>query len=104
MMADFGRPNRVAPNTALNFVLLGAALLFIDRAFGRFRWPSQLFALIATMTSLLALMGYGYGLRSFYGIGSHIPMELPTAVTFLILAIGVLCARPAGPRASAAVA
>ena len=45
--------------------------------------------------ALLALMGYAYGLRSFYGIGSQIAMALPTALIFMILAIGVLCARPA---------
>jgi diguanylate cyclase (GGDEF)-like protein len=92
--ADFGRPNRMAPNTALNFILLGGALLLMDRGIGRFRWPSQLLALIAAMTSLLAVMGYGYGLRSFYDIGTHIPMALQTAATFLVLAVGILCARP----------
>ena len=92
--ADFGRPNRMAPNSAGNFALLGTALVTIDRGIGRLRWAAQLLAVMAAMTSLLAIMGYAYGLPSFYGIGSHIPMVLPTAVTFLILSIGVLCARP----------
>jgi diguanylate cyclase (GGDEF)-like protein len=92
--ADFGRPNQMAPNTAVNFLLIGAALLMIDRQLRRFRWPAELLALTAAMTSLLALMGYAYGLRSFYGIGSQIAMALPTALMFLVLAIGVLCARP----------
>ena len=59
----------MAPNTAVNFLLLGAALMIIDRPLRRFRWPAQLLALSAAMTALLALMGYAYGLRSFYGIG-----------------------------------
>ena len=92
-LGAIGRPNRMAPNTALNFVLLGAALIMIDRAVGRFRWPSQLLALVAAMTSLLALIGYAYGQEAF-GAGSHVPMSLPTAATFLVVAIGVLCARP----------
>jgi len=92
--ADFGGPNRIAPNTAVNFILIGCALLIIDRPGGRIRWPAQLLAVTAAMTSLLALMGYAYGLRSFYGIGSQMAMALPTALTFLVSAIGILCARP----------
>ena len=95
LTTDFGRPNQMAPNTAVNFLLLGAALMIIDRPLRRFRWPAQLLALSAAMTALLALMGYAYGLRSFYGIGSQIAMALPTALMFMIVSIGVLCARPA---------
>lgn len=92
--ADFGGPNRIAPNTAVNFVLLGCALFTIDRSIGGRHWPAQLLAVIAAMTSLLAIMGYAYGLPSFYGIGAQIPMALPTAIAFHVLAAGVLCARP----------
>jgi diguanylate cyclase (GGDEF)-like protein len=94
LTADFGRPNQMAPNTAVTFLLLGASMLIIDRPLRRFRWGAQLLSLTAGMTSLLALIGYAYGLRSFYGIGTQIAMALPTAVMFMALAIGVLCARP----------
>jgi diguanylate cyclase (GGDEF)-like protein len=93
-LAELGRPNRMAPNTALNFILLGTALITVDRPFGRFRSPAPFLALIAAMTSLLATIGYAYGLRPLYRIGSSIAIALPTAVTFLVLAIGILCARP----------
>jgi diguanylate cyclase (GGDEF)-like protein len=93
-LADFGRPNQMAPNTAANFILAGIALMWIDRPFRRFRWPAQLLAATAAMTALLALIGYAYGLRSFYGIGTHIAMALPTAFSFLVLSTGILCARP----------
>jgi diguanylate cyclase (GGDEF)-like protein len=92
--ADFGRDNQMAPNTALTFVLLGAALLTLDRSMGRHAAPAQLLALVAAMASLLALMGYAYGLRSFYGIGTHVAMALPTAAAFFVAAVGVLCVRP----------
>jgi diguanylate cyclase (GGDEF)-like protein len=65
----------------------------IDRSLRRI-WPAQFLTAVAGMSSLLALMGYAYGVRSFYGIGSYIPMALHTAGSFLILAVGVLCARP----------
>jgi diguanylate cyclase (GGDEF)-like protein len=86
--------NRMAPNTALNFLLLGIALLLLDRPLRRVHWPAQLLALITAMIALLALMGYAYNVRFFYGIGAYIPMALHTAFTFFILAIGILCARP----------
>ena len=94
VVAHFGGPNRMAPNTALNLVLLAVALIRIDRGIARFRWAAQVIAVFAAMTSLLALMGYAYGLPSFYGIGSETAMALPEAATFLILATGILCARP----------
>ena len=94
VVAHFGGPNRMAPNTALNLVLLAVALIRIDRGIARFRWAAQVMAVFAAMTSLLALMGYAYGLRSFYGIGSETAMALPEAATFLIVSIGILCARP----------
>jgi len=92
--ADFGRQNRLAPNTAFNLLLLGMALITIDRPINRFNWPAPLLALVAAMASLLAMMGYAYGLPSFYGVGNNIAMALPSALTFLLVAVGVLAARP----------
>jgi diguanylate cyclase (GGDEF)-like protein len=95
LTADFGRPDQMAPNTAVNFLLIGSALTILDRPLRRLGWGAQLLALTAAMTSLLAVMGYAYGMRSFYGIGSQMAMAFPIAVMFLVMAIGVLCARPA---------
>jgi len=67
-VADRGIPNRIAPNTALNFLLLGVALATLDRSFRRI-WPAQFLTAVAAMASLLALTGYAYGVRSFYVIG-----------------------------------
>ena len=92
--ADSGLPNRMAPNTALNLLLLGIAIANIDRSFRRI-WPAQFLTVVAAMSSLLALIGYAYQIKSFYGIGTYIPMALHTALSFLVVAIGVLCARPA---------
>jgi diguanylate cyclase (GGDEF)-like protein len=91
--SDFGLPNRMAPNTALNFLILGIAVMNIDRRLARV-WPSQFLTIIGAMSSVLALMGYAYGVRSFYGIGAYIPMALHTAACFLAISIGTLCARP----------
>ena len=92
--ADNGLPNQMAPNTALNFLLQGIALATIDRSLWRIHWPAQFLAVISAMSSLLAMIGYAYGVSSFYGIGSYIPMALHTAVAFVIVAAGILCSRP----------
>ncbi len=92
--SDFGLPNRMAPNSALNFFLLGGALTILDRRIQRW-WPSQFLTLFAAMSSILALTGYAYRVKSFYGIGAYIPMALHTAATFLVVSIGILCVRPA---------
>jgi hypothetical protein len=41
-----------------------------------------------------ALIGYCYSITAFYGIPSFIPMALHTALTFAVLATGLLHARP----------
>ncbi len=51
-------PNRMAPNTALNFLLVGVSLLLLDVRVRRNFWPAQLLVLTACLASLLALVGY----------------------------------------------
>src|SRR5215210_1319758 len=87
-------PNRMAPNTALNFLLLGCAVLVLDWRTHRGRWPAQYLIFVSLMASLIPIIGYAYGVRSFYGISSYIPMALHTALTFVVLSVGLLCARP----------
>ncbi len=85
--------NQMAPNTAINFVLVGIALTIIDRQV-RKAWPAQFLTVVAAMSAVLALMGYAYGVGSFIGISNYIPMALHTAAAFLLVTIGILCARP----------
>jgi signal transduction histidine kinase len=91
-------PNRMAPNTALNFFFIGASLLVLDVPAKRFSF-SQAFAIIAAFGALLPLTGYLYGVQTFRGLASFIPMALHTAATFLVLAAGVFFARPDAPMA-----
>jgi len=89
-------PNRMAPNTAVNFVFVGGALLTLDWRVRRFCW-SQAFALLAGLGALLPLTGYLYGVRSFKGLAAFIPMAVHTAITFMVLALGLFFAREATP-------
>jgi len=86
--------NRIAPNTAINFFLLGLALIFLDVETRRGHRPAQFLTLMAAVLSLLAGMGYAYGVQSFYGVASFIPMSLITALNFIVLCTGILCTRP----------
>jgi PAS domain S-box-containing protein len=88
-------PNRVAPNTAFNFVGLGFALLLLDRTTRGNRRPAEPLAIIVALVSLLALIGYAYGVQQLYGVGHYIPMALPTAGLFFMFALAILYARPA---------
>lgn len=90
LKAGSGPPNVMAPNTAINFALIGNALLLLH---SRTRHTSPfvcIAALVCGFESLLALLGYAYGLRAFYSVHTFIPMALHTAVAFLFLSAGVM--------------
>jgi PAS domain S-box-containing protein len=86
--------NRMAPNTAMNFLLVGLALLLLDAETRRGRRPAQGLALLAAAGAFTGLIGYAYGVTALYGVASYIPMALNTALAFTVLAVGVLAARP----------
>jgi PAS domain S-box-containing protein len=85
--------NGMAPNTALNFVLVGCALLLLDVETRRRHRPAEFLALATGLISLLAVLGYAYNVKYLYRITGFIPMALHTATTFLVLALGILAAR-----------
>ncbi|MDB5324175.1 MAG: multi-sensor signal transduction histidine kinase [Phycisphaerales bacterium] len=85
-------PNRMAPNTALNFLLLSAALLFWNNRLLVMRRIGTGLVLLTILASLLAIIGYINGANSLYGIGSFMPMALHTAGTFVVLSVGLLLA------------
>jgi PAS domain S-box-containing protein len=87
-------PNRMAPNTALNFLLVGLAMLIIDLETARGHRPAQYLILAAALVALLAVTGYLYGVDVLYGATFYIPMALNTALTFLLLCAGLVLARP----------
>ena len=71
--------NRIAPNTGVNFLMLGIALLLLDWRSQSRIWPAQLVLLVPIIISTTSLLGYGYGVGALYGIARYIPMALPTA-------------------------
>jgi signal transduction histidine kinase/CheY-like chemotaxis protein len=86
--------NRIAPNTGVCFLLLGAALGLLDWEPRRRYRPAQVVLLGPTAVALTSVLGYVYGVGELYGVARYIPMSLPTALAFLTLSVGALCARP----------
>ncbi|HEU0040590.1 MAG TPA: HAMP domain-containing sensor histidine kinase [Verrucomicrobiae bacterium] len=87
-----GIQNAMAPNTALNFVLAGLAIMKLDLS-GRSLF-SQALAIVIGFVGLVSLTGYIYGDRSLAGLAAFIPMTVHTSGAFIVLAGGLLFAVP----------
>lgn len=94
---DVQQPGRIAYVTALNFSLIGIGLLLLDLELRKAPNTAQLLALTALCVSSLVFIGYIYKFPSFYGMATFYPrigMTRAAALGFVILAFGVICARP----------
>ena len=85
--------NRMAPNTSFNFILLGLSLLFIDYETKRKIRLTTIFTVFSIFLCILAVLGYLYDVKSFYGVGSYIPMALHTTACFLVALGAISCLR-----------
>ena len=87
-------PGRMSPYTALCFLLVGFALLLLNGRSGHrlVQWLTLASALVASV----ALVGYIYGVRAFYGglPTYYTSIAFHTALAFIILCVGILLARP----------
>jgi PAS domain S-box-containing protein len=89
-------PGRMGCNTALNFALIGLALWLNGQKLNKERkrrsyYVTQNATLIVAAIALLALIGYGYNVQSFYQLIFYSSsMAIHTALTFLVLCIGIL--------------
>jgi PAS domain S-box-containing protein len=84
--------NRIAANTAVSFLLVGISLLLVDHRKNRFI-PSQLISVLVFIISLVALIGYLYGAKSFYSLTAYRPMAANTAIAFILLTMGIVLSR-----------
>ncbi|RYG73412.1 PAS domain S-box protein, partial [bacterium] len=89
-----GNPSRMAPITALAFITFSLAVLMRYTWRGRGVLLTQLLLVIQSLFALVAVLAYFYGARSLNDFGGYLPMALPTALTFLVLALGTICALP----------
>lgn len=85
-------PGRMAPNSAFNFLVLGAAQLLLCLPRPKFL-ASQSIAIGAFLLALLGFLGYLYGNVYFYMLDpSFTAMALHTAVAFILWSSGILFA------------
>lgn len=82
--------NRMAPNTAFNFILTGISLFLLTVKKEKYYKVSHYLVLITTLIALLSIIGYIYGVRSFYGFMTYIPMALHTSLCFLLTSSVIL--------------
>ncbi|BAY89107.1 MULTISPECIES: ATP-binding protein [unclassified Tolypothrix] len=88
-------PGRMGFNTALDFMLIGRALeLLVHQKTHRSYWYAQILALIAGLISLQAVIGYAYQVNILYGTRYTTSMAIHTALTFLVLCLGIMWTHP----------
>ncbi|MBU2603376.1 MAG: PAS domain-containing protein, partial [Actinobacteria bacterium] len=92
--AGTSNAGRMAPTTAFSFLAMGAALLLLGTRHHGSVAVRQYLALTVGVISLLAFVGYIYGVVSLLGPAAYTRMAVHTAVTFLLLSSGVLAVRP----------
>jgi two-component system, cell cycle sensor histidine kinase and response regulator CckA len=85
-------PGRMAPSTALNFLLLGIALFGLDPR-SRY-WLVEVLAVVAIFISLVGLLAHLYALELLHGTGYYTHMAFHSTAAFCLLAVGILSARP----------
>jgi signal transduction histidine kinase/CheY-like chemotaxis protein len=87
-------PGRMGPPACLAFVLLGNAVLLIDRRSEGNHCPAQWLALAALPLPALAIVGYVTGATQLYGIANYTGIALHTAIALVSLTLALFLARP----------
>ncbi|MCS6793102.1 MAG: ATP-binding protein [Oscillatoriaceae bacterium SKW80] len=84
---------RIPVNVAVNFLLLGAALLLLNNITPNYI-PAQLLTMVAFASAWLGWLICLGGLTPLYGLDFYICMEWHEAFTFILLCASILLARP----------
>lgn len=85
-------PGRIAINSAACLLLYALALLFIPHDQRKRDLRAQMFATSAVFIALIAVLGYVFGVPGMYALSQSSGMALPTAITHLILGVGIILA------------
>src|SRR3954470_16756800 len=89
---QFSAPGRMAINSAGSLLLMGLALLSISHDQRKHDLRSQMFATPGLFISLVAILGYLFGVKGMYSLSQSSGMALPTSIGLLILGVGILVA------------
>jgi len=89
-------PGRMSFMSALNFTMMGMALLLLDSDNERRYNLAQSLTLVAGLIAYIALAGYLFDVDSLYRVGVFAPMAFHTSSSFILLFVGMVCAQPEG--------
>jgi PAS domain S-box-containing protein len=84
----------MSPNTAINLICCAAGLITLDKRTKRGQWPAQYLAIWSLLWGWLTLVSYVFDSRTFYSTTGYVPMSLHACAGFVVLAMGMLAARP----------
>jgi len=86
---------RLAPVTAINFILLAIAVLIAPAAMRRPKYgAAQYLAFVTFVISLHGCIGYLTGVRFNYGFAYYTQMAVHTAFAFLLICMGFFLSMP----------
>lgn len=93
-------PNRMAPNTAVAFFVVGASFLLLLGQTKKTIIVGQFLGLAVGLVGLVTVLGYATDDLRFVSVFGQIPMALHTGAMFALLGFGVaLARRDVGPAA-----
>ncbi len=82
---------RMSPQTALNFVLVGSALVMLRSPSRRAGAVADSLSLSVMAISWLALVGFAYDISRLYDVPRYPGLALHSAAAFFILSTGLVC-------------
>lgn len=91
---SLAHPGRISFATAASFFLLGVALFSMDAGSARIRRVFPPLVLLVGTVSLIPMLGYLYDASALYRGFPYQSIALHTSLTFIVLSVGALCARP----------
>lgn len=86
-------PGRMPTASAEVFLAFGVALLLIDVTVRRWR-PAELFAFVAALIALFALIAYTLGAFSLFTVVNRRPLAFHSVLLMVAFAFAILAARP----------
>ncbi|MBA3579289.1 MAG: GGDEF domain-containing protein [Gemmatimonadaceae bacterium] len=92
IMTHSGVADRMAPSSALIFMLFGLALVYFGGQSRLTHRLSQVCSTLGTVLSLIPLTGYLYGAPALQRFASLTPMAMHAAISFVVLGTGLLIA------------
>jgi signal transduction histidine kinase len=88
------RAARMEPDTAVDFVLAGLAVVLLSAARDRWVRLGQALAGLCALVALVALFGHAYSVKAFFGVTAYTKMSLGAVIGFLALSVSAWFARP----------